>query len=223
MDLDDLRSQYNNSAAKNYDQRRENTEKWKREQKAVTEFMRDILEVNREPLVLDIPVGTGRFLDFYKNESVSAIGVDISEDMLARAREKITNGDAKISFEKGDIMDLSELGYEPDIVVCIRFMNWLNGNDVKRAVQSIGDTNPSYIIVGIRVRNSIKHQFADMSRAMYHKMIGASTPKTTIHNEKDISEIFRVNNFEIINKELVDNWVCGNKYIYKLKHRDGAN
>ena len=39
--------------------------------------------------IIDIPIGTGRFLEFYKKYTFDIYGVDISADMLKKTKEKI--------------------------------------------------------------------------------------------------------------------------------------
>ena len=57
--------------------------------------------------VLDIPVGTGRFIPLYNNLGLRATGVDASIDMLGEARAMADRVGAEMSLDEGDIFALN--------------------------------------------------------------------------------------------------------------------
>jgi 2-polyprenyl-3-methyl-5-hydroxy-6-metoxy-1,4-benzoquinol methylase len=220
MDLDRLGSRYRGSTASSYENRRRNSEKWRREQNAVSSFVNRIVSEEDAPRFLDVPVGTGRFFDLYDENSVEAVGVDISEDMLEQAETKLADRSTRISLEVGDIMELADLDVDPDAVVCIRFMNWLDSTDVGDALASISETDPDHVIVGVRVRNSMKHRLGKLIRTTYHLMTGSGGSKTMIHDERLLLDQFTANGFDVYERELVDRWMFGDKYVYWLRSRE---
>lgn len=214
MDIDRLRTRYRGSTADSYEERRADSEKWQREQDTVSEFLKRISAEMDDPLVLDVPVGTGRFMDLYQRLPVRAVGVDVSEDMLSEARSKL-NGDAeRISLQEGDIMNLSELDISPDVIVCIRFMNWLDLSTVKEAIDSIARTGPAHLIVGVRVQRSVLHRGTGLLRRSYHRLTNQEEAKTTIHDQARISTLFVKAGFRERERKLVDESILGDKYIY---------
>jgi len=82
--------------------------------------------------VLDVPVGTGRFLPLYAERGLSVTGVDLSPDMLAEARRKPTGARLLVGDVCGDLVKL--LGGFVDYAVCLRLLNWLTPFEAERAV-----------------------------------------------------------------------------------------
>ena len=216
MDIDQLRARYRGTTASNYEDRRRNSAKWHREQDAVADFVERIAEDVENPLVLDIPVGTGRFFDLYERNSLRAVGVDVSEDMLGEARAKLDDGQTDITLQQGDIMNLAEVDVDPDAVVSIRFMNWLDTPAVEDALSNIEATDPEHVVVGIRVRRTLRHRLGGLVRRTYHAVTGSGESKTTIHDEQQILTYFAECGFTIEDRELVDEGPFGDKYIYWL-------
>ena len=73
--------------------------------------------------MLDVPVGTARFLHLYIQNKMSMTGLDISSDMLDQA--KILRGDSLNSSQLA-IGDATDLPYDDssfDLVVCFRFLD----------------------------------------------------------------------------------------------------
>ena len=105
--------------------------------------------------LLDIPVGTGRFFELYDSLGIEVIGADVSEDMISKSREKVDNEiqSTNVSFQHGDILDRSTIDIGPDIVVCIRLLNWFSFDEVREAIINIDGIDAEYAIVGIRTQS----------------------------------------------------------------------
>src|SRR3990167_6389150 len=76
---------YHGPVAENYDAKREETPKWQAEQRIVEDMLSDLPSGS---WVLDCPVGTGRFLQFYAGKGFIVRAMDLSSDMLDKARKK---------------------------------------------------------------------------------------------------------------------------------------
>src|SRR5699024_7072239 len=72
---------YYKSTARDYDKKRDYKPCWAREQAAVEAF------VHAGP-VLDVPCGTGRYVQIYKDKGLDAQGGDESDEMIALEEEK---------------------------------------------------------------------------------------------------------------------------------------
>ena len=105
---------YYGDVARNYDASRSHKAKWKNEIATVERF------VQRGP-VLDMPLGTGRFIPCYRAKGMEFVGADISGDMLAIAKEKF--GDIKITQAAADDLPFADGSFAT--AVCIRFLEWL--------------------------------------------------------------------------------------------------
>jgi ubiquinone/menaquinone biosynthesis C-methylase UbiE len=94
---------YTGSVAATYETDRQVEAHWWKED----QFVREYFSEHRAPLLLDIPVGTGRFFPHYKLVG-TVVGVDVSDDMLTEARQKLTIlplGTAG-RVERGDVLSL---------------------------------------------------------------------------------------------------------------------
>jgi ubiquinone/menaquinone biosynthesis C-methylase UbiE len=94
---------YTADVASNYERDRQVEAHWWKEDEFVREYFRDRVA----PRLLDIPVGTGRFLPHY-TRAQQVIGVDVSADMLDEARRKLALLPAGTagSVERGDVFSL---------------------------------------------------------------------------------------------------------------------
>jgi ubiquinone/menaquinone biosynthesis C-methylase UbiE len=94
---------YTDAVASTYERDRQVEAHWWKED----EFVREYFSERAVPRLLDIPVGTGRFLPHYKRAQ-TIVGVDVSEDMLSEARQKLPllPAGAVASVERGDVFAL---------------------------------------------------------------------------------------------------------------------
>ena len=147
--MDELIKAYSGGNAKKYDDRRAKSRRWRKE----TEIMGRLLKEIQPETVLDCPFGTGRWISTYelfcKNQ---VIGIDISADMLAQAQEKLKNtnyiNDVIYDLRVGSIFELENetLKKSPDLVVCVRFINWIDLKAVRAAIKNLSYLEPDNFI-----------------------------------------------------------------------------
>lgn len=117
-----IAQKYNGDVARDYEARRGGTTKWKAEHTAVDHFLS---ELRPRSLVLDVPVGTGRFAPLYAKHDLRCIGMDVSPDMLAQADRVMRANYVPYVRSCADAVALDKLP-EADAVICVRFLNWLS-------------------------------------------------------------------------------------------------
>jgi ubiquinone/menaquinone biosynthesis C-methylase UbiE len=140
-------NRYRGKVATGYDSYRLREPKWHREQA----IMSDLLKVlPRNASVLDVPVGTGRFFDYYKALGLRPTGVDISNDMLAEAQQKAGEVGLDVILEEGNILSLGYPDRTFDAAVCIRLLNLIPLADVAQAVAELARVSKRHVIVGAR-------------------------------------------------------------------------
>lgn len=123
---------YHGSVAEEYDDKREDSVKWQMEDVIVTSWLNELAPES----VLDVPVGTGRFIPLYEELGIEhVIGLDISEDMLRKAAEKNVSAKSAVYLRIGDARDLGAIG-EFDVALCCRLMRWLETNETQIKVLS---------------------------------------------------------------------------------------
>lgn len=125
---------YNSDVAKGYDQSRENERHWARE----NEFVRQFMEKTNAANLLDLPVGTGRFIQYYDKLS-SIYGIDISDSMLSEARKKIENiNDAeRVNLEIGNVFKLRFDKKYFDLTVVFRLLHLIPDGDLENAISEL--------------------------------------------------------------------------------------
>lgn len=72
--------------------------------------------------VLDVPVGTGRFLPTYLRLGLEVVGLDASEDMLAEASRRSRPGTDPVTLVQGSATALPFPDGSFDALVCFRFL-----------------------------------------------------------------------------------------------------
>ncbi len=145
MDPEKLAKKYHGRMASTYDSTREGERQWESEQRIVEDLLAGF---PRGTSVLDVPVGTGRFLAACVRSGFNITGVDSSSSMLSNAREKVDPG-AAVRLEEGRIYSLPFPDGSFDVVVCIRFMDWVAGDDFRRALAELARVTRNAIIVYI--------------------------------------------------------------------------
>jgi len=124
---------YRGSVADDYEQRRSSSPVWHKEDE-ILESMLTKVRSTGPTYVLDVPIGTGRFIPLFDKLGYQLIGFDISDEMLGQA-------DSHSSSERllavADIRQLPLRNQETDIVVCIRFTHLVSRSTLKAAVSEL--------------------------------------------------------------------------------------
>ncbi len=94
----------------------------------------DLMGEGPLPLLIDLGTGTGRMLELFSGRADTAIGYDISHDMLNVARANLeTRGRANCHVRFGDILSLPEPAGSADAVLIHQVLHYLD--DPRAAVQ----------------------------------------------------------------------------------------
>ena len=125
---------YDGPVARTYDQTRQHERHWIEEARFIEQYFRS----RSVSQILDIPVGTGRFLRYYRHVD-KVIGVDISDEMLAEAAKKVSEIPSKpdISLERGDVFALRFHDLEFDVVVVVRLLHLIPPELLSGAVEEL--------------------------------------------------------------------------------------
>jgi ubiquinone/menaquinone biosynthesis C-methylase UbiE len=136
---------YRGAMAATYEPKRVNAIRWNQENEIVEKML--IAQRHSITRVLDVPVGTGRFLHLYQKLGCSVTGIDSSEPMLALARKKKLPG----YLVQGSIYDLQFNDQEFDAVVCVRLLDLIEEAAMRQAVSEICRVARTCIILTIRL------------------------------------------------------------------------
>jgi SAM-dependent methyltransferase len=146
MDPEKLAVKYHGNMAATYDSLREGTPQWTAEQAIVEDFL-SIFEAGTT--VLDVPVGTGRFLHPYLRMGFLVTGLDVSESMLALAGAKLEEDPSAVTLQDGSIFSLDFPDDSFDLTVCMRFCNWVTTAALQKALAELTRVTSGHLIVSI--------------------------------------------------------------------------
>ena len=162
---------YHGPIAEGYDAKRESDPKWVCEQRVIEGMLADLPAGST---ILDIPVGTGRFLPFYQAKGFQFVGADISGDMLVQSALKVMPQNqvemwVAASNERNTILplrikdkgklivgDVRQIGLEDKSVDCgvmVRLTRWLSPDDCKVAMRELQRVCRQRIVWTARVAN----------------------------------------------------------------------
>lgn len=241
MDFQALSTAYTGAAARGYDARRAPTTKWLGEDSAVAELLR-VLPPGAA--VLDMPVGTGRFLKLYHKRGFKVVGRDISSDMLKSARDKLDEVDeleelrgncdtgwTNCSLELGDIRAIPDGDDTYDCALSSRFLNWVDARGLEEVLRELRRVSNRYLIVGIRHwvpttdllfrgpngprRFAMRHLLG--FRRSLRRLLRhplARAPHTTQHDRAVVLDIFRRLGLRIDVRILVEHGRDGTDYYF---------
>jgi ubiquinone/menaquinone biosynthesis C-methylase UbiE len=192
MHPDKLGRKYHGNVAATYDARREQSPGWWHQQRTVERYLSTLPAGSR---VLDVPVGTGRFLEAYGRHGLDAIGVDISSAMLSQARAKMPDAE----LYEGSIMDLPFADGSFDCVVCMRFLNWVGGAQLDRAVSEIARVSRGTVICNIRMCDPVISLFRRLRQwklRLYY--IRTRNTDYVFHDPGRVADLFQRHKLRII-------------------------
>ncbi len=142
------KSGYKGSVAESYDRKRQKRKKWKLEIAALEKIVSSFAASS---LLLDLPLGTGRFMPLYQRGKHRVLGIDISLDMLQQARAKAGEADLTTTgFAMGDAESIPLADNAVDYVVCIRLLNWVTHPVMKKVIQEFHRVARKGIVIGFR-------------------------------------------------------------------------
>ena len=98
---------------------------------------------------MDIPFGTGRFIDIYLKNSLEVMGVDISKDMLMQAEKKLKNVKHSVKTIESDIINLPFENHYFDFIICFRLFHLLPFEIIEKAVKEISRVAKNKIYIEI--------------------------------------------------------------------------
>jgi len=141
MDFLELKKRYLGRAATQYDQSRTMHPKWRAESQEILLLLSALQSDDLS--ILDLPCGTGRIIDLLDGGNIrfgAYVGVDISEDMLAVSRSKVSPDIAsKIAITYADALTYraDQSKKPPTLIFCLRFVNWLGENHLKSLLENL--------------------------------------------------------------------------------------
>ena len=151
-----IQRKYEDAQAASYNADRVNRNKWEKEQRVIENMLSDLPSGS---IILDAPVGTGRFLPFYRTRGFIVRGLDLSADMLAEATKATPDptlqidGRAWIQFYQGDVCATKLPDQSVDVAVNCRITRWLSSDQCVAMIKEMQRVARNRIILTARVAN----------------------------------------------------------------------
>lgn len=216
--FESLKEYYEGSIVRDYDRKRKRQAGWQAEQDALTRFLRKA-SLRTGSLVLDIPVGTGRFLDTYARLGYRVLGIDISADMLDAARHRSrAAGLQDAVFEFGDATQLRLGDKSVDLAVSVRFLNHMELETVRSVIAELARVAKRFLILHIRIARPVARglrlaaatgalrrgwEHLEERAAQVFKRKKVVDTAATIHPETAIHEIFAGQGLTVLDEIVV--------------------
>lgn len=196
------KSAYHGEIASRYEEQRVTEHIWNVEQDLVNAWVRSLPPGGT---LLDVPVGTGRFISFYLERGLRVRARDISADMLAEVARRFPQLPDDMEVKVGDAEHLDLPADAVDFAICWRFIHLVPPDVVGRVLVELGRVCRGTIVVqvfGVKPHDRLRtigQRFKDWARPLWRKLrpagrkVGA-TPWAHItsypHQEEDLLEVF---------------------------------
>lgn len=189
---------YYGDKARKYIMKRDNHVRWKLEQSIVKELLS---EVPDKITVIDVPFGTGRYLNLYLEKGMSVFGIDISEDMLDAAREIHGNSLTQCNIFVGSADCLPYENDFFDLVVSSRFFTLLPFEFSKKVLSELIRVSKSKLFLNFRIRREGLNYYNFIER-----IVGVQQQPTKMDQhiyEKDLINMFDEFGLKILRKKII--------------------
>lgn len=220
--MNKLLDAYSGEGASGYDARRSKSGRWRRE----TSAMRDFLSRISPGTVLDCPFGTGRWVELFGQNCKTVFGVDLSADMLKEASAVVEafrhQSASDFDLRVGSIFDLDPADFEPapDLVSCIRFVNWVDFKDTERAIARLSAFGSKHFILGASVVPQGASALSTFVRRLALGMVNRKSADGRlqyVHDEADLLACLTAHGWALREKRLVFKKASRVNYFYLLE------
>jgi ubiquinone/menaquinone biosynthesis C-methylase UbiE len=140
---------YHGKKAETYDAIRTKQARWDFENETVEQWFREMKPIAKK--VVDVPVGTGRYLKLFHELKVHVTGYDISEEMLALAKKKAPKGAKLIYLAQASATELPGRDQHYDGAVCVRFLDLIDEEAMRKVVTELARVSRRFVICTIRL------------------------------------------------------------------------
>lgn len=217
MDFDTLSSKYLGRVANEYEEKRLDY-KWLAEQQAIEQLVQSIPKGSK---VLDAPVGTGRLIPVLDRRGLDHVGLDVSADMLAQARECAERTGAKVSLQQGDIRHMNFPDGHFDAAVCLRFLNWVDSQGVADVLKELARVSRDRLLIGVRYltpESELRMHGIDLvlrgSRLLRLPHIHARRHGMIVHRKSDLESLFEKLRLSVLEECMIERRWDGTDYVF---------
>jgi ubiquinone/menaquinone biosynthesis C-methylase UbiE len=138
---------YRGRKAANYEKNRRRQRRWILEHEAVGEWLPPT-----GGTVLDVPCGTGRFFELYAERNMKVTALDVSEEMMALARDAVPITYVKnYDIKAGDALALTQKDQSHDVAVCVRLLHLVSRSEASKILTEICRVARHSVLLTVRL------------------------------------------------------------------------
>jgi ubiquinone/menaquinone biosynthesis C-methylase UbiE len=187
---------YYGEIAKNYEKDRISQSIWEKEQQWVSTFLDTIPSKSS---ILDIPVGTGRFIPNYQKKNFTIFGIDISKDMINQARKKLDSPyttQTKYVLKEGDAENLEFETGAVDYIICFRLFHLIPLENIIQISKEFFRVCNTKVVVEVFNTSFIQERKNSIRQKLKMKIVKWFNQKEKMQNIELVNEPWRhINNF----------------------------
>jgi SAM-dependent methyltransferase len=187
----DEHDHYHGDVADGYLKKRLQQASWHREQEVVQALLGELPDGIK---VLDVAIGTGRFVEMYLAKDMVVDGIDISADMLAAARAALGAAYDRCRMTLGSADELPYADRSFDLVVCFRFFGLIPLSMARRVLAQIERVSRGPMIIRVPVRKG------DAAAAPANE----DDPVQGQLSEAELSRLFSQYGYDIASRHVVE-------------------
>ena len=181
---------YYGEIAENYYKKRRSSVDFVAENEILEGLLAGIPDQSR---VLDVPFGTGRFVEYYARKKMDVVGLEISGDMIGAAKEILGDKYNYCEILQGDATETLPFDNDSvDVIVSFRFLKYFPYVTAKEILSEFRRVTRSTLIIRMVVRRDHEHEqhLSDDYLSRLHKIKGNLY-------EKDVIKLFNDVGFEV--------------------------
>jgi ubiquinone/menaquinone biosynthesis C-methylase UbiE len=153
------------------------------EKRALAALLRRVRRDLEDPLVLDVPCGTGRITRFLLDQGLSVRGGDVSLAMMDVARRKCACHLGRVQWQRLDLDCLDLEDDSVDVVTCIRLFHHLESDARAAILKEIARVTRRFVIVNVSFSSPVYRARRRMKQALGQGISRASSSSVEIARE----------------------------------------
>lgn len=163
-------------------------------------IVESIVKQIKNPKILDIGCGIGRWAENLINQFDSYTGVDFSEGFINFASEKFANY-SNIKFYNNSILNLDKeiLNSKFNFIICTGVLMYINDSNIFDILKAFRRVTPEYVYI----QESISLMDARLTLNKFESKDLQTNYNAIYRTKQEYEEYFKTNKFDIIKTDLL--------------------
>lgn len=163
-------------------------------------IVESVIKQIKNPKILDIGCGIGRWAENLINQFDSYTGVDFSEGFINFASEKFANY-SNIKFYNSSILNLDKeiLNSKFNFIICTGVLMYINDSNIFDILKAFRRVTPEYVYI----QESISLMDARLTLNKFESKDLQTNYNAIYRTKQEYEEYFKTNKFDIIKTDLL--------------------